>query len=76
MEFSIVVSAIASEPPASVHSSILRRYNGEYFRTAGSMPIVYDDLSVHAVAYRQLSLLLGGRRREAYPGDVFYLHQA
>ena len=38
--------------------------------------IVYDDLSKHAVAYRTLSLLLYARRREAYPGDVFYLHSA
>jgi len=77
MEYSIVVSATASEP-ASLQ--FLAPYTGcaigEYFRDNGRHALViYDDLSKHAVAYRQLSLLL--RRppgREAYPGDVFYLH--
>jgi F-type H+-transporting ATPase subunit alpha len=77
MEYSIVVSATASEP-ASLQ--FLAPYAGcaigEYFRDNGRHALViYDDLSKHAVAYRQLSLLL--RRppgREAYPGDVFYLH--
>jgi len=77
MEYSIVVSATASEP-ASLQ--FLAPYAGcaigEYFRDNGRHALViYDDLSKHAAAYRQLSLLL--RRppgREAYPGDVFYLH--
>ncbi len=77
MEYSIVVSATASDP-ASVQ--FMAPYAGctiaEYFRDRGKHAlIVYDDLSKHAVAYRQLSLLL--RRppgREAYPGDVFFLH--
>ena len=77
MEYSIVVSATASDP-ASVQ--FMAPYAGctigEYFRDRGQhVLIVYDDLSKHAVAYRQLSLLL--RRppgREAFPGDVFYLH--
>jgi F-type H+/Na+-transporting ATPase subunit alpha len=77
MEYSIVVSATASEP-ASLQ--FLAPYAGcaigEYFRDNGQHALViYDDLSKHAAAYRQLSLLL--RRppgREAYPGDVFYLH--
>ena len=77
MEYSIVVSATASEP-ASLQ--FLAPYAGcaigEYFRdNRRHALIIYDDLSKHAAAYRQLSLLL--RRppgREAYPGDVFYLH--
>ncbi|MBI3611362.1 MAG: F0F1 ATP synthase subunit alpha [Nitrospirae bacterium] len=77
MEYSIVVSATASEP-ASLQ--FLAPYAGcaigEYFRDNRKHALViYDDLSKHAAAYRQLSLLL--RRppgREAYPGDVFYLH--
>ena len=77
MEYSIVVSATASDP-ASLQ--FLAPYSGcaigEYFRDNGRHAlIIYDDLSKHAVAYRQISLLL--RRppgREAYPGDVFYLH--
>jgi F-type H+-transporting ATPase subunit alpha len=77
MEYSIVVSATASD---SASMQYLAPYAGvaigEYFRDGGKHAlIVYDDLSKHAVAYRQLSLLL--RRppgREAYPGDVFYLH--
>jgi F-type H+-transporting ATPase subunit alpha len=77
MEYSIVVSATASDP-ASLQ--FLAPYAGcamgEYFRdNRRHALIIYDDLSKHAVAYRQLSLVL--RRppgREAYPGDVFYLH--
>ena len=77
MEYSIVVAATASEPaPLQFLAPYTGCTMGEYFRDNG-MPalIVYDDLSKQAVAYRQMSLLL--RRppgREAYPGDVFYLH--
>ncbi|MEE8492786.1 MAG: F0F1 ATP synthase subunit alpha [Nitrospirales bacterium] len=77
MDYSVVVSATASE---AASLQFLAPYAGaamgEYFRDNGKHAlIVYDDLSKHATAYRQLSLLL--RRppgREAYPGDVFYLH--
>ncbi|HVO28429.1 MAG TPA: F0F1 ATP synthase subunit alpha [Candidatus Paceibacterota bacterium] len=77
MKYSIIVSASASSPAAMWY---LAPYAGcaigEYFRDKGmDALIVYDDLSKHAWAYRQISLLL--RRppgREAYPGDVFYLH--
>lgn len=77
MDYTIVVSATASEAPALQY---IAPYSGcamgEYFMYNGmDALIVYDDLSKHAVAYRALSLLL--RRspgREAYPGDVFYLH--
>ena len=77
MEYSIIVSAAASE---SAPLQYIAPYAGcamaEYFREQGKdVLIVYDDLSKHAVAYRALSLLI--RRppgREAYPGDVFYLH--
>jgi len=77
MEYSIVVAATASEPAPLLY---IAPYSGcamgEYFRDKGQhVLIVYDDLSKQAAAYRQLSLLL--RRppgREAYPGDVFYLH--
>jgi F-type H+-transporting ATPase subunit alpha len=77
MEFSMVVSATASEAaPMQFLAPFAGAAIGEYFRDSGKHAlIVYDDLSKHAVAYRQLSLLL--RRppgREAYPGDVFYLH--
>ena len=77
MEFSMVVSASASDPaPMQFLAPFSGAAIGEYFRDNGKHAlIVYDDLSKHAVAYRQLSLLL--RRppgREAYPGDVFYLH--
>jgi F-type H+/Na+-transporting ATPase subunit alpha len=77
MDYSIVVAATASE---SAPLQFIAPYSGctmgEYFRdNGGHALVIYDDLSKHAVAYRQLSLLL--RRppgREAYPGDVFYLH--
>ena len=77
MEYTIVVSASASTSAAFIY---LAPYAGcamaEYFRDQGrDALIIYDDLSKHAVAYRQLSLVL--RRppgREAYPGDIFYLH--
>jgi len=77
MEFTTVVLAAASEPaPLQFISPYTGCTMGEWFRDNGKHAlIVYDDLSKHAVAYRQLSLLL--RRppgREAYPGDVFYLH--
>jgi F-type H+-transporting ATPase subunit alpha len=77
MEYSMVVSATASEAaPMQYLAPFAGVAIGEYFRDNGKHAlIVYDDLSKHAVAYRQLSLLL--RRppgREAYPGDVFYLH--
>jgi F-type H+-transporting ATPase subunit alpha len=77
MEYSIVVSATASEPsPLQFIAPYSGCAMGEFFRDHGKHAlIIYDDLSKHAVAYRQLSLLL--RRppgREAYPGDVFYLH--
>lgn len=77
MDYSIVVTATASEPAPMLY---IAPYSGcaigEYFRDKGQhVLVVYDDLSKQAVAYRELSLLL--RRppgREAYPGDVFYLH--
>ena len=77
MEYSIVVAATASEPaPLQYLAPYTGCTMGEYFRDNGMHAvIVYDDLSKQAVAYRQMSLLL--RRppgREAYPGDVFYLH--
>lgn len=77
LEYTIVVAATASEPaPLQYLAPYVGVTMGEYFRDNGMHAlIVYDDLSKHAVAYRQMSLLL--RRppgREAYPGDVFYLH--
>src|SRR6266704_2830087 len=77
MEYTTVVAANASDPaPLQFLAPYTGVTIGEYFRDHGQHAlIVYDDLSKHAVAYRQLSLLL--RRppgREAYPGDVFYLH--
>ena len=77
MDYSIVVSASASEPAPVQY---LAPYSGtaiaEYFMSQGKdVLIVYDDLSKHAVAYRAMSLLLHRPPgREAYPGDVFYLH--
>ncbi|MBH0113541.1 F0F1 ATP synthase subunit alpha [Novosphingobium sp. YJ-S2-02] len=77
MEYSIVIAATASEPaPLQYLAPYTGAAMGEFFRDNGMHAvIVYDDLSKQAVAYRQMSLLL--RRppgREAYPGDVFYLH--
>ncbi|MBF0350530.1 MAG: F0F1 ATP synthase subunit alpha [SAR324 cluster bacterium] len=77
MEYTIVVAATASEPaPLQFLAPYSGCSMGEYFRDKGKHVLcIYDDLSKQAVAYRQLSLLL--RRppgREAYPGDVFYLH--
>ena len=77
MEYTVVVSATASEPASLQY---IAPYAGtamaEYFMHQGKdVLIVYDDLSKHAVAYRALSLLLErSPGREAYPGDVFYLH--
>jgi F-type H+-transporting ATPase subunit alpha len=77
MDYSIVVSASASDPaPMQYLAPYAGCAMGEYFRDTGRHALcVYDDLSKHAAAYREISLLL--RRppgREAYPGDVFYLH--
>ncbi|HLI10470.1 MAG TPA: F0F1 ATP synthase subunit alpha [Alphaproteobacteria bacterium] len=77
LEYSIVVAATASEPaPLQFLAPYTGCAMGEYFRDNGMHAVIfYDDLSKQAVAYRQMSLLL--RRppgREAYPGDVFYLH--
>jgi F-type H+-transporting ATPase subunit alpha len=77
MEYTIVVSASASDPaPMQYLAPFSGCAIGEYFRDSGRHALcVYDDLSKHAAAYREISLLL--RRppgREAYPGDVFYLH--
>ncbi|MBN8994221.1 MAG: F0F1 ATP synthase subunit alpha [Rhizobiales bacterium] len=77
LEYSIVVAATASDPaPMQFLAPFSGCTMGEYFRDNGMHAlIIYDDLSKQAVAYRQMSLLL--RRppgREAYPGDVFYLH--
>jgi F-type H+/Na+-transporting ATPase subunit alpha len=77
MDYTIVVAATASEPaPLQFIAPYTGVTMGEFFRDSGKHAlIIYDDLSKQAVAYRQLSLLL--RRppgREAYPGDVFYLH--
>jgi F-type H+/Na+-transporting ATPase subunit alpha len=77
MEYTIIVSATASDPaPLQFLAPYTGCTMGEYFRDNGMHAlIIYDDLSKQAVAYRQMSLLL--RRppgREAYPGDVFYLH--
>ena len=77
MEYSIVVSATASDPaPLQFIAPYAGASMGEYYRDSGKHAlIIYDDLSKQAVAYREMSLIL--RRppgREAYPGDVFYLH--
>jgi F-type H+-transporting ATPase subunit alpha len=77
MPYTVVVSASASDPaPMQFYSPFTGASIGEYFRDTGRPAlIIYDDLSKQAVAYREVSLLL--RRppgREAYPGDVFYLH--
>ena len=77
MPYTVVVSATASDPaPLQFYAPFTGAAIGEYFRDTGRPAlIIYDDLSKQAVAYREVSLLL--RRppgREAYPGDVFYLH--
>ncbi len=77
MEYSVIVSSSASEPAAmQFYSPYSGAAIGEFFRDTGRHAlIVYDDLSKQAVAYREVSLVL--RRppgREAYPGDIFYLH--
>lgn len=77
MDYTIIVAANASDPaPMQVYAPMAGAAIGEYFRDTGRPAlIVYDDLSKQAVAYREMSLIL--RRppgREAYPGDVFYLH--
>ena len=77
MRFTIVVAAAASDPAPMLYiSPYAACAMGEYFRDSGRHALcIYDDLSKHAQAYREISLLL--RRppgREAYPGDVFYLH--
>jgi F-type H+/Na+-transporting ATPase subunit alpha len=77
MEYTIVLAATASEPaPMQYIAPYAATAIGEYFRDNGKHALmIYDDLSKHATAYREISLLL--RRppgREAYPGDVFYLH--
>ena len=77
MAYTIVVAATASEPaPMQYLAPFSATAMGEYFRDSGKHAlIIYDDLSKHAASYREISLLL--RRppgREAYPGDVFYLH--
>ncbi|MGE3876341.1 MAG: F0F1 ATP synthase subunit alpha [Parvibaculaceae bacterium] len=77
LEYSIIVAATASDPaPMQYLAPFAGCTMGEYFRDNGMHAVIaYDDLSKQAVAYRQMSLLL--RRppgREAYPGDVFYLH--
>ncbi len=77
MDYTVVVSASASDPaPLQMYAPMAGCAIGEFFRDRGKPAlIIYDDLSKQAVAYREVSLLL--RRppgREAYPGDVFYLH--
>jgi F-type H+-transporting ATPase subunit alpha len=77
MEYTIVITAPANAPSVLQYiSPYVGCALGEYFMGQGKDAlIIYDDLSKHAVAYREVSLLL--RRppgREAYPGDVFYLH--
>ncbi|HEY0264106.1 MAG TPA: F0F1 ATP synthase subunit alpha [Granulicella sp.] len=77
MAYTIIVAATASEPaPMQYLAPFAATAMGEYFRDSGKHAlIIYDDLSKHAASYREISLLL--RRppgREAYPGDVFYLH--
>src|SRR5260221_2866989 len=77
LEYSVIVAASASDPaPLQFYAPFAGAAIGEFFRDTGRPAlIIYDDLSKQAVAYREVSLLL--RRppgREAYPGDVFYLH--
>ena len=77
MDYTIVVAATAGDPAAlQYYAPFAGAAIGEYFRDTGRHAlVVYDDLSKQAVAYREVSLIL--RRpsgREAYPGDIFYLH--
>ena len=77
MAYTVVVAATAADPaPLQFYAPFTGAAIGEFFRDTGNPAlVVYDDLSKQAVAYREVSLLL--RRppgREAYPGDVFYLH--
>ena len=77
MDYTIVVAATAADPAAMQYfAPFAGAAIGEYFRDTGRHAlVVYDDLSKQAVAYREVSLIL--RRpsgREAYPGDIFYLH--
>ena len=77
MDYTIVINASASDPaPLQYIAPYAGCAHGEYFMERGKdVLIVYDDLSKHAIAYRSLSLLLQrAPGREAYPGDVFYLH--
>lgn len=77
MQYTVIVSATAADPaPLQVYAPFAGAAIGEFFRDQGKHAlIIYDDLSKQAIAYREVSLLL--RRppgREAYPGDIFYLH--
>lgn len=77
LDYTIVVAAFASDPSSILYIAPYAATSlGEYFMENGKdVLIVYDDLSKHAIAYRTISLLLGrAPGREAYPGDVFYLH--
>ncbi|MDD6448120.1 F0F1 ATP synthase subunit alpha [Lachnospiraceae bacterium YH-ros2228] len=77
MDYSIILSATAADPASLQYiAPYAGTALGEYFMDQGKdVLIIYDDLSKHAVAYREISLLLGrSPGREAYPGDVFYLH--
>lgn len=77
LSYTVIVNASASDPsPVLYIAPYAGTALGEYFMNRGQdVLIVYDDLSKHAIAYRSLSLLLGrSPGREAYPGDVFYLH--
>ena len=77
MDYTIVVSATASDPAAmQYYAAFAGAAIGEYFRDTGRHAlVVYDDLSKQAVAYREVSLILKRPSgREAYPGDIFYLH--
>src|SRR5690606_36387166 len=77
MPYTVIVSASAADPaPMQFYAPMAGAAIGEFFRDTGRPAlIVYDDLSKQAVAYREVSLLLKRPPgREAYPGDVFYLH--